>query len=628
MLVLQKSWICQTIAASQNLRMFVPRVYGLGDLSQIIDERAYAQAASLLSFLDDNLSTFVITDAYNRAAEALRSHGFVLLLGEPAVGKTVIAATLAVTALDSWGCRTILADDPDDLIRHWNPYEKQFICVDDAFGMLRHDRTLTNKWGRRLPKVMSAIRAGTKVVMTSRDYIYREARPLLKEYAFPLLREQQVTVDVASLSQDERRQIVYNHVKLGNQPKDVRRRMKPYLADAADGTPFRPEMARRLGRREFTPSLQLCREGVLQFMSRPVEFLAEVYSGLDSNYISALALVYSDGDLAAPLSLSESQTNVLGLLGSNLSATAEALVALEGAFLRRGSLPGMPPGAEHWSFRHPTLREGFASFIGNNPNLVNIFVRGLSDEQLLMQVDCGSGDQRGTLVTLPPALYEHVADRLADMHSVDGYHGERQSRRYPFLATRSSRQFLELYLARDTYLIDNLVSFGPYLSAVPEPQLLARLHREGLLPEEKRKAAVRNLKWLALEFPDAGWLDLEEFRVLMTRNERRRLLRAVRRVLVPNLDKILQDWRDNEQGDIRQYYRSLQDELSRYARALSFDRDSFLALQSAIKRVDLRRQEVEDDDDDDGWTGGTSAMRTTTISMSISERSLFDDVDE
>jgi hypothetical protein len=94
------------------------------------------------------------------------------------------------------------------------------------------------------------------------------------------------------------------------------------------------------------------------------------------------------------------------------------------------------------------------------------------------------------------------------------------------------------------------------------------------------------------------------------------------------LDKILQDWRDNEQGDIRQYYRSLQDELSRYARALSFDRDSFLALQSAIKRVDLRRQEVEDDDDDDGWTGGTSAMRTTTISMSISERSLFDDVDE
>lgn len=363
-LVVQKSWICQTIAASQNLRMFVPRVYGLGDLSQIIDERAYAQAASLLSFLDDNLSTFVITDAYNRAAEALRSHGFVLLLGEPAVGKSVIAATLAVTALDSWGCRTILADDPDDLVRHWNPHEKQFIWVDDAFGMLRHDRTLTNKWARRLPKVMSAIRAGTKVVMTSRDYIYREARPLLKEYAFPLLSEQQVIVDVASLSRDERRQIVYNHVKLGNQPQDVRRRMKPYLADAADCTPFRPEVARRLGRRELTPTLQLSREGVLQFMSRPVEFLAEVYSGLDSSHISALALVYLEGDLVAPLSLSESQANVLVMLGGNIAATAEALVALEGPFLRRGSLPGMSPGAEHWSFRHPSLREGFASFIG------------------------------------------------------------------------------------------------------------------------------------------------------------------------------------------------------------------------------------------------------------------------
>jgi hypothetical protein len=38
--------------------MFVPRVYGLGDLSQILDERAYAQASALLVSARDVVSTF------------------------------------------------------------------------------------------------------------------------------------------------------------------------------------------------------------------------------------------------------------------------------------------------------------------------------------------------------------------------------------------------------------------------------------------------------------------------------------------------------------------------------------------------------------------------------------------
>jgi hypothetical protein len=51
--------------------------------------------------------------------------------------------------------------------------------------------------------------------MTSRDYIYRRARNDLKEGAFPLLRESQVVIDVHDLTQDERQQTLYNHIRLG-----------------------------------------------------------------------------------------------------------------------------------------------------------------------------------------------------------------------------------------------------------------------------------------------------------------------------------------------------------------------------------------------------------------------------
>ncbi|MGH8011709.1 MAG: hypothetical protein ACREQ4_04320 [Candidatus Binataceae bacterium] len=81
------TWICQQIQESKRLRMLVPRVYGLGDLSQILDERAYAQARALLASLRDDLSKVVVTSAYKRAAAAIDRHGFVLLIGEPAPEK-------------------------------------------------------------------------------------------------------------------------------------------------------------------------------------------------------------------------------------------------------------------------------------------------------------------------------------------------------------------------------------------------------------------------------------------------------------------------------------------------------------------------------------------------------------
>ena len=162
--------------------MLVPRIYGLGDLSLILDQRATDQAKEILSALGDDLAKFVITEAYRRSAKALVEHGFVLLLGEPACGKSTIAAALAVGALDEWGCSTLKIRDADDFVAHSNPNElKQFFWVDDAFGSTQVDWTNTVAWNRTFPHVMAAIKRGARVLFTSRDYIYRSARRHLKE---------------------------------------------------------------------------------------------------------------------------------------------------------------------------------------------------------------------------------------------------------------------------------------------------------------------------------------------------------------------------------------------------------------------------------------------------------------
>ena len=212
---------------------------------------------------------------------------------------------LAVAAADNWGCLTVKARTASELVDRWNPHEPgQFFWVDDAFGAVRHDEQLTGDWTRSMPHVMAAIGKGARVVLTSRDYIYQDARPLLKDYSYPRLREQQVTVDVEDVSILERRQILYNHIAYGDQPAEVRRKLKPFLEHAATVEPFRPEMARRLGLRSFTAGLDVSRPGVEKFMAHPRQLLRDVYTGFGADEQAALTLVYAAAGMATWKALS------------------------------------------------------------------------------------------------------------------------------------------------------------------------------------------------------------------------------------------------------------------------------------------------------------------------------------
>ena len=203
----------------------------------------------------------VITSAYRRAAEALDRHGFVLLIGEPAAGKT----TIRLHARDG-GARPVGLLDAETRrspqgrgTLESGRARSQFSWVDDAFGVMQYESFLVHGWNHALPQVKAMLRKGAKIVMTSRDYIYRRARNDLKEGAFPLLRESQVVIDVKDLTAEERAQILYNHIKLGRQPRAFRIEIKPHLGFIAAHRRFIPETARRLGDPLFTGGLDLDR---------------------------------------------------------------------------------------------------------------------------------------------------------------------------------------------------------------------------------------------------------------------------------------------------------------------------------------------------------------------------------
>ena len=538
------TWINRQIRENQRLRLLVPRLYGLGDLSQILDERAYAQTGTILDWMREDIAKVIVTDAYRKAFDAIDHHGFVLLIGEPAAGKTTIASLLAMAALDQGKSLVLKLDEPGKVIEHWNPNESQFFWLDDAFGVTQYDDSLVRGWNQVLPRMEPMLRRGAKIVMASRDYIYNRARQNLKESAFPLFRERQVVINVHDLSIDERRQILYNHLKLGNQPRSFLTKVKPHLEDVANHDRFIPETARRLADPLFTKDLLIDKRNIDQFVERREQQLQEVIEKLDADSKAALALIYMrDGCVESPILLQPSEVEALERLGSNLGGCIAALEALKGSLV----LHSQADGESAWRFRHPTIGDGYASILAQNPEHLGIFIQGSAPEKLISQVSCGDVGIENALI-VPRLLFPQMFRKIEKLLESESKESQGLSilssrgRLQSFLASRCSKEFLVLYLQRNPALLDRVSDPSLSLAYSSEVGLAKRLYDFGLLPESCRRRLIENVSEYVFLGLDASALSDMRIRSLFTDDEFESLAQRVATELLPRLSDVRLDW--------------------------------------------------------------------------------------
>jgi len=454
-LVLGHEWLCRVLTENPRLRRLVPRVYGLGDLGQILDERVFDQAKQIIAYQRSTLDKFVPTRAYRDAARAISSHGFVLLIGEPASGKSTIASLLAVSAADEWKLNTVFADRPDVVQRHWNPNDPaQFFVIDDAFGATQYDQERVNLWNTLFPVISAAIHQGCRIIMTSRDYIFRRAQSELKISAFPLLENSRVIIHVEELSKSEKQQIVYNHMKLGDQPKWFKIRIKPFLSDVTELDIMLPEVARRLGASAFTRKLFLDKENVLDFFKRPHAFLKETLRTISVGEKAAIAVLFMHGGkISTPVSFIQADTQAISALGASIPQTRASFTNLEGSFLQL-----VPDGDRQlWQYRHPTIRDAFADIVAEDPEQLDIYLAGAPTDTMLGEVTCGNVYLQGARLIVPLERFHSVIKRLSDLADAGRWY-----RVESFLANRCSESFVRQYFAErpSDLLIDAVKLLG------------------------------------------------------------------------------------------------------------------------------------------------------------------------
>jgi len=616
-------WISQKIRESSRLRMLVPRVYGLGDLSQIMDERAYSQALEILGSLGDDLSKFVITNAFQNSAKALKEHGFVLLLGEPACGKSTIAASLAVGALDIWGCSTIKICSPEDFTKHWNPKEpKQLFWIDDAFGATQVDWAKTFAWNSAFPHVQAALKKGAKIIFTSRDYIYKKARESLKETALPLIKESQVVINVQDISVNERQQILYNHIKLGDQSQKFKSQIKPFLSLVVDHPKFSPETARRLANPLFTKSLTISKEGVEIFVAHQMDFLIEIIRTLDVHSRAALALIFMKGGaLPSPVEVSPNEEKAIALLASSSSDVRSSFSPLVGSLL----LKTMENGIYMWRYKHPTIRDAFASLVAEDSELMDIYLIGSPMDKVFSEITCGDLGLEGVKVVIPSSKYNHLIDRIKNFDTSKWFNKLDLIR---FLAYRCDKKFLESFLDHFPLFISEL-SISSYLNSCSDINFLVRLHQYKLLSEDDRQLAVSNIRRLAVETPDSGFTS-RNIRKIISDEEYEDILAFVRNQLLERLEDVVDEWNEGfeRENDPEEYFDDLVNSLSDYRTEFNNDVDALEYIESALADIKSSIESLNSDQWQEPDSGDLYKQERSMDNDRSSDRSIFDDVDK
>lgn len=631
-----KQQVTLTIRESSKLRALVPQVYGLGDLSTILDIRAIEQTKAILKTWLPKLRAYVATTSHDRAVRVLDKHGMVLLLGNPASGKSTIGAILSTMAVEDEEHSVVQISSPEEFVEHWNPDNKnRFFWVDDAFGSNVVDTDLVQGWAKAFPKVAAAVNGGNRFLFTSRNYIYRSALSRLGTRNLPVFKSEDAVVNVGELSSDEKRQILYNHVKYGAQDEAWKVKAKQYLDAVAEVDGFLPGISERLGNPDFTKKLRLTEDALCNFMAHPQEHLVEVINELEPEQFAALALIYVHRGWMDLNELDHDAVSAVEeMTGHNVTAILSRLPELAGSFTKEVS----DASDQVWGFDHPTISDAITAIMDSQPQMTTAVVRGGPIEKIMGQFVCEHGPATANAAKIPASLNELLNSRLKEVPNNWRVNGIL----FDFLSSRASDDVVKYQFKNQDNLMARILISSSRASYSAKIRAAARAYSLGALSEFDRSEVSDELIEGAVEKLDLSWFEEDSLLALVEPRALLSLGVALSSKVSNGFDELLEVKRSDIDldADIEDQYDIISSGLETLKNLLSesdaSDAESILEpasdqLREEINEVLQEQEEHRADQEDDGDWDVFSPSKPTPVPRDEkrrnSLRSIFVDVD-
>jgi hypothetical protein len=290
--VLGAGEISDALDRDAGLRLAMPSVLGLRDLSALIEPDVRGRSSLDVEGAQELARVFWPTHAYDRARAVLAAHGFVVLTGPPEMGKTAIAEMIALAQLtDGWEAHE--CNDPDQVWQRFDRGRRQLFIADDAFGSTEYRPDAADRWARGLGRLLTMLDSGHWLIWTSRPAPLKAGlRRVQRESGserFPAPGE--VLVDASDLDLADKTLILFRHAKSRHASSTVRRMLRSAGLSIVEHPHFTPERIRRfvadrLGElpRLAADDQALVLEMVERELASPTEAMRTSYRALSSEH--------------------------------------------------------------------------------------------------------------------------------------------------------------------------------------------------------------------------------------------------------------------------------------------------------------------------------------------------------
>ena len=351
-----------------------------------------------------------------------------------------------------------------------------------------------------------------------------------------------------------------------------------------------------------------------------MEWLEDVLRSLAPAEKAALAVIFiQGGSIPIPIPEEHPILKTIETMRSTLGDVKASLNALDGSLVRRAK----EDGREYWHFRHPTVRDAFASLVGSDPELVDIYVAGVPVQRMMGEISCGEMNIEGVKILVPSDRFPAVLSKLGTVNK-NSWRGL-DSLRW-FLSRRCSAEFLELYF-KSTGELQSLTQEICLLHSFDHPLvILCRLHENNLLPEDVRKSAAERIRKVAmlqyscefLEYPSCG---------LLTEAESAGNLEELSDIVFSNQSEILDELWGNWDGesDPESEFSSVKSSLAYFEEYGSEEERS--KAENFLEDIDWAVEEMSSEQKDAPEFSALAAEEWQSTSDRPG-RNIFDDVDE
>ncbi len=186
----------------------------LNILEEILHSRIVNDSNLTLERIKNKSRYYVINESFKKAVDILTEYNYCIIAGLPGIGKTMLAQMLILQFLKEGYDFINVSYDISDALSMPLKSKKRIYFYDDFLGRTSLSEKLQKNEDQRLFRFLEVLREmdSAKLILTTREYILRQAQTTYEVLNNPLFEKAQCIIDLGHYTRPIRSQILYNHL--------------------------------------------------------------------------------------------------------------------------------------------------------------------------------------------------------------------------------------------------------------------------------------------------------------------------------------------------------------------------------------------------------------------------------